>query len=482
MSQNTGAHPHMNLNQAIAYKLSRLTCLIARFRQTGDDHGQLDGGLVETLVFLRARLRDMRSQTSAKFLSLDPSNIGSQSMPGGDARWRGMHPYYSVDRFRPYFALVDRIDKALERPQDDADWLDGLRAEVTCLEAHNDASCSRVDGSLAKDPAGLWNSMHGASKHVYRAAVDDVAHALSCPPERIAACALSLARQAEALSQPPRECHIGHYLIDDGISTLRETFGGTRAVSSNPHPTLSIDTCVALLFATGLALITWMIISTTAPAIEAIILTLLFCVVMTGPLMRMVHYRSSISATRKISIKRDYRLHGIPESSKTVVMLPILLTGQRQYREALRRFQESTLIANDSNATFVVVTSVKDCADVTELAEQETLRSAFDAEFLSFQQKMAEIFPGQAFLHVASHSQFFPRDCIWTVINKKWGCITEIMRLTRGREGALTVRQGDANTLIGAKYLMVLDEDAVLARDALQDMVGVLDHRSTRLS
>jgi hypothetical protein len=165
----------------------------------------------------------------------------------------------------------------------------------------------------------------------------------------------------------------------------------------------------------------------------------------------------------------------IPEESKTLVVVPTLIGSAAEIEDLVETMEVRYLANKQEHLYYAMLTDFRD-ADVA-FSEEET-------QILSFAQKSIEALNSK-YRH-EEHDIFFlfhrPRkwnaaENTWMGYERKRGKLDDLMSLLRGRDQEqFQLIVGDLSVLKEVKYLLTLDTDTQLPREAAWKIIGTMAH------
>jgi cyclic beta-1,2-glucan synthetase len=344
---------------------------------------------------------------------------------------------------------------------------------------------SVVEHTLRGDPACAYSGMDFASRDRYRHEVEAIAKACCMSEERVAASVIELARSnAVGPDTQQRMTHVGFYLIDRGRRSLEQACGARlplaeklrRAASQTPLLIyLGAMLLLTLLLSAGLLALAWS--AGIAPGFFVVIA--LLSLLASGQLAAsLVNWLATLLASPHPLPRMDFSA-GIPQQYRTLVVVPTMLTSTRNIESLIEALEVRFLANRDAHLHFALLT------DFTDAAE-ETLAS--DAALLELASERIDAL--NAHYALGSNDIFFllhrPRrwnlhDQVWMGYERKRGKLAELNALLRGvNNGAFALTVGDTAVLTSVKYVITLDTDTQLPREAAQQFVGTLAHPLNR--
>ena len=162
---------------------------------------------------------------------------------------------------------------------------------------------------------------------------------------------------------------------------------------------------------------------------------------------------------------------GVPEHMRTLVAVPILLTSRDDTEEMIERLEVHYLSNSEGELYFALVT------DWADSREEET--SAADAQLLD--DALAGIsalnrrYDGNRFLLLHRSRKWNAQQGRWMGWERKRGKLHELNRLLMGADDtSFSVISGEVPKAV--RYVLTLDADTKLPRDAARRLVGKIAH------
>ena len=343
---------------------------------------------------------------------------------------------------------------------------------------------SLIEQILRRDPPGVYGRMEFATRDRYRHAVEALADPSGEAQVRVALRAIESARQAaEAHGTEARDAHVGHHLLGRGRRQLeadvahRPPFGRrlSRGVLEHATP-LYLGTLATL---TGLGVVGAMLVTRAAHAspwisLWAGLVTLIpaseFAVAL---VQRLVH-----RVVRPWSLPRIDLRGGVPESARTMVIVPTLISSVPGVRDLVERLEVHALGNQDPHVHFALLTDFPDASTEHLPGEDEVLAAAV-AGIEALNERYA---PGTRDRFYLFHRarRWNESERVWMGWERKRGKIEEFNRLLRGASTGLTPYAGDPAILPQVRYGLTLDSDTRLPRDAARQLIGVIEHPLNR--
>jgi cyclic beta-1,2-glucan synthetase len=344
---------------------------------------------------------------------------------------------------------------------------------------------SLVEQTLREDPVRVYAAMDFATRDRYRHVIEEIAKRSPLLERDVAREAIDLAR-SDAPPEPTgsREGHVGYYLIDRGRIALERR---VKMRSSLWRAIRRIGRRQPLFF---YVLGIWAITLGTAAAFLDVFglwpASPLGWGVLVPPLvLAATHLGVALTnwvVTLIASPSRLPRLDfsdGIPPEHRTMVVVPTMLSDADGVKELLEGLEIRYLANRDDNLHFALLTDFTD-------ARQETMPE--DADLLQMAREgvvaLNRKYDAQArdiFLLFQRPRRWNAREGVWMGHERKRGKLAALNAFLRGAgAGGFSEIVGDTSLLGGVRYVITLDTDTQLPRDAACQMVGAMAHTLNR--
>jgi cyclic beta-1,2-glucan synthetase len=345
---------------------------------------------------------------------------------------------------------------------------------------------SLVDHVLRRDPAGVYARMDFLSRDRQRQAIEELSKPSGEAQVRVALKVIESARQsAAAASSADRAAHVGYHLIGRGRRDLeadlayrpRLTEAVRRTVMS--HATASYLGSIAALTVAMLAGTLAYARAQQGSAIVQLAAVLLMLIPASDVAIALIQ-RLIARVMRPQRLSRlDLSDTGVPDESRTIVIVPTMLTSVAGVQALLEHLEVVALGNMDPHIHFAILSDFAD-APAREMPDDatllETARTGIDALNQRFGPEHADRF----FL--------FHRDRRWNAHERVWmgwerkrGKIDEFNRLLRGAaDTSFSTQVGRLDLLPSIRYCITLDSDTRLPRNAGRTLIGIIAHPLNR--
>ncbi|MDH5822224.1 glucoamylase family protein [Luteimonas sp. RD2P54] len=341
---------------------------------------------------------------------------------------------------------------------------------------------SMVERTLREDPDGTYAQMDFATRDSYRHALERLARRSGIDEIAVARTILGLAR-AHAGARDTR-AHVGHYLVGDGHAQACAAvcaLDGARAVQA-PPATIPLPAYL-LPIGAAVAFFTWGLLSTLDGPVpgEALrwLLVALAVVVFSELGIALVNWLATVLVPPRPLPRLDFS-RGMPRAARTLVAVPSMI-GSAAAVDGLVEGLEVRFLANrDPYLHFVLLTDFLDADH--ELVEEE--RALLDHAVRQIDRLNARYAPehGGRFFLLHRARRWNPRERSWIGPERKRGKLAALNRLLRGAAPAQEFMRtaGNLAMLGNVRYVITLDTDTRLPRDAAREFAATMAHPLNR--
>ena len=365
-----------------------------------------------------------------------------------------------------------------------------LRDLVGSLQALSDLEWKTVfceidwtEQTLRLDRGGVYARMDFASREAYRTAVTELAKGSERAEFEIASAAIDLARDASenrGLSGRTRErrMHVGYYLVDQGRAALEKAIGFRPSLAARMRAYLLRFPDYSYL--AGIEILTLGLMATIVALSRTRLPGLLVLALFLIPALDCAVSTVNLVVTRFVRPRKLSRFDfsaGVPDECKTIVVVPTLLTSETQARHAVRDLEIRFLANRDANIHFALLTDPPDAA--VEFDEKDALAPFCSQLIEQLNRKYAAENKG-GFFHFHRNRVYNAAEAVWMGWERKRGKLLDFNRFLLHEADNFAVKIGDLGLLQGVKYVITLDLDTQLPREAAHKLIGTLAHPLNR--
>jgi cyclic beta-1,2-glucan synthetase len=346
-------------------------------------------------------------------------------------------------------------------------------------------SMSIVEQTLCEDPAGVYSGMNYATRDQYRHVVEKISKSSSLSENEAARIAVRLAGKYKGhVNGVERENHIGFYLIDKGLGEL-EGLAGVRlsftdAIRKTIHrfPLVFYLGTICIITATFTGYLLTEAFSLGLRGLWLWLIGTLSLLCVSQLVIALVNWLTTRLVAPHPLPRMDFS-KGIPQESSTLVIIPTMLTGSENIEHLMDALEVRFLANQDDNLLFGLLTDFRD-ANTESLPGDELL-------LLLAQQKIEEL--NKKYRNPKGDSLFLfhrprlwnPEEHIWMGYERKRGKLAALNSLIReGSKTEFSLIVGDLKALSKVKYVITLDTDTQLPRDAARQLVEAMAHPLNR--
>ena len=359
-------------------------------------------------------------------------------------------------------------------------------------------SVSLVDNVLRRDPAGVYAQTDFLSRDRLRQAVEELAEPAGDAQIRIALKAIESARQAGApiartvsdgvetavQSRSRAAAHVGYYLIGKGRAGLEQDLAYRPRLSRRVgrfvrrHGAPLYLGSIGLVTLALIALILLPFYLTTGVSrihyVAAVLLLIPISEFSVAVVQRIVNLLVKPERLQRLEL-----LGGVPEESKTIVVIPTLLTTVAGIEHLIEHLEVVAIANRDPHVHFAVLSDFAD-AEAQHQPGDEELVAAARHGIESLNARIGGD-PGPRFMLLHRERLWNPREQVWMGWERKRGKLEEFNRLLRGAtDTSFTTQAGPADALAGIKFVITLDSDTQLPRDTARKLIGIASHPLNR--
>ncbi|MFZ2106945.1 MAG: glucoamylase family protein, partial [Roseiarcus sp.] len=342
-----------------------------------------------------------------------------------------------------------------------------------------------VDGALAK--RGAFSQMDFATRTLYRSAVEELARG-SLHDEldiaRLAVAAAGAPHPSLPALEQSRRADSGYYLIAGGRREFEASIGFRRFpfLPARAMAKLNFIAYAGSIVATSFVLLMAPIFALAKMGVGAVELTLLALVgaISAVDVAVAVVNRTVTLLVRAVALPALALRDGVPASLRTLVAVPTLLTKREDIAELVERLEIHHLASPEGDLHFALVSDWVD-ADV-ESAEGDAALVEFAREGIDGLNKRYGPAPaGPRFFLLHRRRVWSETETRWIGWERKRGKLHELNRLLRGAtDTTFSSANGAAGPPENVRYVITLDSDTRLPREAVQRLVGKMAHPLNR--
>jgi cyclic beta-1,2-glucan synthetase len=341
-------------------------------------------------------------------------------------------------------------------------------------------SVSLVDETMQASSG--FSAMDFATRNLYRSAIEKLGRGSMLSELEIARHVLALASGG----QEPHERDPGYYLIAEGRPRLERAIGFRARLRDLPgRITFTVgaaDYVAAIAFTTGLLL--------------AVPLGLLQQFGVHGGMLWLLGLLGAVTSmeiavalvnravTRGLGASRLPGLalrDGVPEELRTLVAMPVLLNSHAAVEEHLHRLEIHYLASPDDQLHFALLSDWVD-ADGEHQPDDEALLDIAVLGIARLNRKYGPAAGGERFLLLHRRRVWSESERRWMGWERKRGKLEELNKLLRGGTNTTYITSSGKSPWVpsGVRYVLTLDADTRVPREAPRRLIGKMAHPLNR--
>lgn len=356
-----------------------------------------------------------------------------------------------------------------------------LHEITSTIWEHYFEELSLVEKYLRQDPAGVYPKMDFTSRDFTRHILEKIAKSWRLTEVAIAQQVLSLANKAPADKDNALEKHVGYYLISSGRKELARSFGQQSRSWYHPreklteYPNAVYFTTLFILVALFLSSF-WLLISSLQlfNVWQLFLISLLLIMPAGEWSMRQLHWILTFIFPPFFLPKLEF-MDGVPSEHSTIVVIPTLLSSPDGALELIHRLEIYHLANPDPHIYFALLTDFTD-APKEEMPQDVAIIDAALKGIADLNARYPH--PSASFFSLLHRRrQWNPAEHKWMGWERKRGKLMEFNALIMGNDNtSFTIFSGDLSILKTIRYVITLDADTQLPRDAAIRLIGAMAH------
>jgi cyclic beta-1,2-glucan synthetase len=339
---------------------------------------------------------------------------------------------------------------------------------------------STVEKILRNTGDGVYEKMDFHTRDIYRHSIESISKNSDLSEDAIANMAIDCTKKSTDTILESPESHVGFFLTGRGKCKLEKMAAVRYSVRQqcknyfNKIPVFIYTSSIILLSLIFTFFLVWSVYIEGFKNWVFIPFTLICFVAVSRLASTLINWITTITANPNLLPRLDFS-KGIPSSSRTMVVVPTLL-GSAEELESLMEAMEVRFLANrDENLHFAILTDFKDADEETMPGDEAILQLAKE-KIIQLNRKYGS-FKNENFF-------IFHRPRKWNTQEKKWmgyerkrGKLGALNALLRGKgRDAFMLILADETVILSVKYIITLDTDTQLPRDAAWKMIGTMAH------
>jgi len=378
---------------------------------------------------------------------------------------------------------------------------------------------SLVEQLLRGDPAGVYAQQDFPTRDRYRHAVEVVTKGSARSESEVAQATVALAEEAARRSgRDDRTAHVGYYLVGKGRPVLERAMDSkvpllVRATRvARPFRLFAYLAPILLLTAMAVAFMLVYVAGLDQGVGRSVFFAFIGLVAASALVVPVVNMLVTITVPPRALPRLDFS-EGIPAEHRTMVVVPTLLSRPDDVTNLLEALEIRYLGNRDPNLFFALLTDFRDASERVQQGDEELVglaRAGIEALNDTYSEDRPDIF------YLFHRPRVWnPNDQVWMGYERKRGKLEQfnafllearepdsqgsdaqsggaaatthatdatddLSGTAGGAEAAFSDIVGDRSNLGSIKYVITLDTDTQLPRDAARTLIGNMAHTLNR--
>lgn len=340
---------------------------------------------------------------------------------------------------------------------------------------------SAVEQALRGDPAGVYGRMDFATRDHYRHVVERLARASGRSETEVATEALALAAEPRTVGEgglDARLRHVGYYLAGNGLPQLEARLNMRPGLKAALRRAARARPLLSYLGAIGAFTALFAAAAVVHALQEGAGPGLLVAIGVLGVLgaSQLAQALVNLMATRLVAPAPLPRMDfsaGIPPDARAIVVVPALLYSRDNVAALVDALEVRYLANRDPHLRFCLLTDLVDAPRQEVYGDAELIEQA-RAAIAALNAKYDEAGP---FLLLHRQRVWSEGEGAWIGRERKRGKLEDLNTfLLRGERAPFAVIEGPVDGLDEIRYVITLDADTQLPRDAARAFVAAMAH------
>lgn len=342
---------------------------------------------------------------------------------------------------------------------------------------------SKVERTLREDHTGTYALLDFTTRDRYRHVIETVAKVSELSETAVAEKVIELTKRGGATTKEHhRQEHVGYYLIDEGFDQLREAvrmrYTPRQSVTAfmEKRPTLIYIFSISILtvaIAFGMFSVAWKYGNFSW---QFLVFVALLCTAGGAHLaISFTNWLTTIWIPPIILPRLDFSKE-IPAEFRTLVTVPTMLSSKDEIEENVEALEVRFLANREKNLHFSLLTDFTD-ADSETMPNDDSLLELVSERINQLNEKYKV--PGQPDIFYLFHRprKWNPKEEKWMGYERKRGKLAALNTLLRGGDtDDFSKIIGNYESLPKVKYVITLDSDTQLPRDAGWKLIATMAH------
>ncbi|MFH1799852.1 MAG: glycosyltransferase family 2 protein, partial [Candidatus Omnitrophota bacterium] len=345
---------------------------------------------------------------------------------------------------------------------------------------------SFVEKVLNQDPSGDYSRMSFETRDRYRHVIEKLSLRSKIKEKDIATHAIRIAKTAKMEKGPGHvTAHVGFYLLDRGLELFCRELGlrlplcqYLQAKKTFWPSVLFFGSIIFMTLAVTVGIFNWMQPAGILSWPWLVLFGTSLLVVTSQTVVSLVNWFSMMLTSPQNLPRMDFS-EGIPAYAHTLAVVPCMISDARTVDSLLEGLEIRYLANIDANTDFALLTDFCDAEQETMPEDEALLAQVMDGiEQLNYKYRRQKDY---VFCFLHRPRRWNEREKVWMGYERKRGKLGDLNAFLRGKgDDRFSVILGDTQRLQDVKYVITLDADTRMSRNAARDLVGVIAHPLNR--
>ena len=213
------------------------------------------------------------------------------------------------------------------------------------------------------------------SKDYYRHKLEKIARIIEINEISLANYVLELAKSSKDNKEENYKCHVGYYLIDNGISEIKGYHHNIRNMISE-KTYLSFNILGTIIVSIFLLFIS-SLIGITYTKVQYIISLLIILIPINEIIIGLINWNVSKISEIRLIPKLNFSM-GIPHENKTVVVIPAIVNSKEKVKELMDKLEVAYCGNKDKNLYFALLSDFCDSENEVEEKDAEIIKCGIE--------------------------------------------------------------------------------------------------------
>lgn len=345
---------------------------------------------------------------------------------------------------------------------------------------------SSVEQVFKEEPTGIYPKMDFATRDSYRHVVESISKASAYSETEVAHKLLAFIKEKKQRGGTlPKQEHLGYWLVGKGLPEIELHFrtkypwkDKIKKAAGKMSAFIYLSAIVLLTIAVSSGLFIFAFQLGVSGILAQLILVPLFILGASQLAVSLVNWISTIWVVPRVLPRMDFS-KGVPDTWRTLVVVPTMLSNPDAIDTLLEDLEVRFLANSGSNIFYGLLTDFLD-ADNEKMPTDEDLLNRVKEGIQSLNLKYENSEQGNFFL-LHRPRTWNGNEGKWMGYERKRGKLAALNSLILGKDKthfSLTI--GDLGLLSSVKYVLTLDGDTQLPRDAAWKLIATMAHPLNR--